>query len=365
MACRSTTRKASAPIRWSASSTRGRWQEGLLPQIGISDDDRRQYDEFFARMDHSAAMRGSDGRPAFAIPLDLSSRDPALLALDRDHDGRMDDAARLDSEPLRWYVDYSCRDDYGAGHRASLRVGRAALLRRAPRPRRQRGSDAVVTWPEGNGWLAQQLAAPSRAIGSAAAASCSNRCEDGGVVVDYFDLARNESVRVRARGVVCAAPRFVAQRIVRDLPPSARSNIPRGWSQTSPSTNCPTGRGAPLAWDNVLRGQLHRSATSSPPIKVSARRRARPCSRTTGRSTRAARARNASARSRALTRIGASSSSPISTRCASRNRRAHPQHRRLALGPRHDPSGAGFHLGRNAPAHAAAARPRSSSRTPT
>src|SRR3954452_9537627 len=57
----------------------GRWQEGLLPQIGITSADRAQYEGFFARMDAFRVMRGDDGRPAFAIPLDLSSRNASLL----------------------------------------------------------------------------------------------------------------------------------------------------------------------------------------------------------------------------------------------------------------------------------------------
>lgn len=56
--------------------TRGRWQEGLVPQTGISADDRRQYDEFFAQMETWRTATGGDGRRAFAIPVDLSSRDP-------------------------------------------------------------------------------------------------------------------------------------------------------------------------------------------------------------------------------------------------------------------------------------------------
>ena len=42
----------------------GRWQEGLLPQIGISDEDRRQYDEFFSAWNRSVGCaERMAGRP--------------------------------------------------------------------------------------------------------------------------------------------------------------------------------------------------------------------------------------------------------------------------------------------------------------
>ena len=231
----------------------GRWQEGLLPQIGITPRDQQQYEAFFAHVERLRTMRGADGRPAFAIPLDLSSRDPELLALDTRTMADWMVREGYDSEPLRWYVDYSSRDDYGAGiaqvsawaglHYFAARRGRAANAE----------TDAVVTWPEGNGWLVQRLATPSadRIRSNSLVFSISE--ENDRAVVDYLDLARGESIRIRARGVVCAAPRFVAQRLMRDsrLPPVEYSP----WMVANVTVDqLPTGRGVPLAWDNVPRG---------------------------------------------------------------------------------------------------------------
>ena len=68
---------------------------------------------------------------------------------------------------MRWYLDYCCRDDYGAG---SAEVSAWAGLHyfasrhgfRAPgdEARGGEGSEGVLTWPEGNAWLAERLAAP-------------------------------------------------------------------------------------------------------------------------------------------------------------------------------------------------------------
>jgi glycine/D-amino acid oxidase-like deaminating enzyme len=222
----------------------GRWQEGLLPRLGLTDDDRRQCDAFFARM---AEWRE---RRVFTIPLDRGSRDAEWLALDGVPMAEWMTQQGWHSAPLRWFVDYCCRDDYGARlphvsayagiHYFAARRGRAANA----------DSDAVLTWPEGNGWLARRMAEP-----------IADRIRTGalvwnvdGAAVDYFDVASERSVRVQARSVICAAPRFVAQRIVRGLAPVAGLEY-SPWMVANVTLDAlPAGRGAPLAWDNVARG---------------------------------------------------------------------------------------------------------------
>ncbi|HXM33147.1 MAG TPA: FAD-dependent oxidoreductase [Chthoniobacterales bacterium] len=231
----------------------GRWQEGLVPQIGITADDRRQYEDFFARMESLRSMRGRDGRPAFAIPLDLSSRDAELLALDGKTMAAWMTEHGWNSVPLRWHVDYSCRDDYGAGiaqvsawagvHYFASRRGRAANADR----------DAVVTWPEGNGWLVKKLATPCAPRTRSGGVVYNIEQSDGAVVVDYLDVERDHSVRVKTHGVVCAAPRFVARRMIRDLP-VAKDAVYSPWMVANITLDqLPDGSGAPLAWDNVAR----------------------------------------------------------------------------------------------------------------
>lgn len=232
--------------------TCGRWQEGLVPQFGINDSDRAQYAAFFAEMERLRAARGSDGRRAFAIPLDLSSRDEEFVAFDRITMAQFMDARGWDSASLRWYVDYSCRDDYGAGSAqvsawagVHYFAGRDAHAANAEH-------EAVLTWPEGNGWLVRQLAAPWRTKIATGALVWNVEASDAGAVVDYFDTARSQSVRLKTRAVICAAPRFVAQRIVRGVEPLPLEYSP--WMVANITLDTlPEGRGAPLAWDNVMR----------------------------------------------------------------------------------------------------------------
>jgi len=82
------------------------------------------------------------------------------------------------------------------------------------------------------------------------------RNEGGGVTVDYYDAQRDRTVRVTGGAAVCAAPRFVATRVVRELreapPPYVRDFTYAPWVVANVTVSeHPAGRGVPLAWDNV------------------------------------------------------------------------------------------------------------------
>lgn len=238
----------------------GRWQDGLLPLVGASETDRAQYDAFFRRMEELKRARGSDGRRAFAIPVDSSSRDPKFTALDRITMAKFLDDNGFTSEPLRWYVDYCCRDDYGtridevsawAGvHYFASRLFEAANV----------DEYTVLTWPEGNGWLANRLAEKVRDhLVTGAVAFDVAPAPDGGVLVDYLDTRTGIATRVAAKAAIVASPRFVAGRIVRPLreaPPSYLKAFHYApWVVANLTLERkPQGNGAALAWDNVLYG---------------------------------------------------------------------------------------------------------------
>jgi hypothetical protein len=61
---------------------RGKWQEGLVPTTGLSAQDSAQWRRFDAMMEAFRKAVGRDGRPAFASPSALSSRDEDFAALD-------------------------------------------------------------------------------------------------------------------------------------------------------------------------------------------------------------------------------------------------------------------------------------------
>jgi hypothetical protein len=239
----------------------GRWQEGLLPHIGISEKDTRQYTEFFGTMERFRQARGGDGRRAFAIPLELSSADESFRRFDRISMRRFMSDNGWDSEPLLWYTDYCCRDDYGctfddvsawAGiHYFAARNGKAANAE----------PHAVVTWPEGIGWIVKRMSDPMRDKMRCNACVLNIESSGGDIATDFYDRRTKTVTRIMSEAVVYSAPRFTAMRTIRDFrdnPPSyIRSFGYAPWMVANITVRgIPNGRGAPLSWDNVVyRGE--------------------------------------------------------------------------------------------------------------
>lgn len=233
----------------------GRWQEGLIPQLGVSAPGLAETERFLDRMQRLRESVGSDGLPLFAIPLDRSSADPAWRALDR-----LTFAAWLDAEDfraphLRWYLDYCCRDDFGlpaagvsawAGlHYFAARGGEAANA----------GPSSVVTWPSGNGWLVERLRDGIRADIQSGLLVREVRPVADRVQVQALSAGSGQAGMVwSARRVILAVPQFVAGRLLG--PPQldrGRSAVHPPWLVANLHVDAlPVGRGVPPAWDNVL-----------------------------------------------------------------------------------------------------------------
>ena len=233
----------------------GRWQDGLIPVIGITSGEEKQYKRFFAMMENYKSYKDSDGKRAFAIPIDKSSQDKELLSLDSITMEEWMNKQGFSSPNLRWYVNYCCRDDYGttfqetsawAGiHYFAARNGRAANT----------DSQNVVTWPEGNGRLAHKLAEPFKANIITRALTYNVTDRGGHITVNYWDDRQNQSVLIEAKTAIIATPRFVASRIIEseNFSPSAEAFSYSPWAVANITlSRLPSGKGVPLCWDNVV-----------------------------------------------------------------------------------------------------------------
>ncbi len=233
----------------------GRWQDGLLPKTGASDAELKEFASFASVIGAFKNARGTDGRRAFTIPVDRSSRDERFLALDRLSMAEWMQANGWNSPPLRWYVNYACRDDFGgtidqvsawAGlHYFAARDGAAANAE----------SEVVLTWPEGNGWLAHRLREPLGDRIHAASLAWEVDATDGGVRADVFDFVSGRSLRIEAHAAIVCVPRFVARRIVAPLRAKGEAPLEYGpWVVANITVrHFPSGPGAPPAWDSVFQ----------------------------------------------------------------------------------------------------------------
>jgi phytoene dehydrogenase-like protein len=234
----------------------GLWEEGLLPHRGIDAGEREEQRRFQERMTELKQALGKDGRRVFAIPMELSSRDPEWRALDRISFKQWLLDNGFGAPSLHWLANYACRDDFGMAHDQTsawaglhyfaCRNGEAANA----------ASDAVLTAPEGNAWLMRGLA--RHAKGRIETDALAWRIEEGRSSMTVDALLGGRGVRFEARQVIWAAPAFVLPRVWPAMPSALKSAALAGdyapWlvANLHLSDFPEERRGAPPAWDNVL-----------------------------------------------------------------------------------------------------------------
>jgi hypothetical protein len=235
----------------------GAWHEGLLPPAEPGSATLRQYQRFAQEV--AAAQR-----LGFAIP----TRRAPWTGGHADLDGRTFsswlDERQLNDPRLRWYLDYACLDDYGAG--SDTVSAWAGLHYFASRHGfHAQGDDAgereaVFTWPEGNGWLTERLAALADGMhtGRTVLQVREARHEVEALVIDE---RRGQVESWTARSVLLCVPLFVAARLLPAPPPALAEAL--AWQRRAPwlvanlrlsEPLLDRGIGAPPAWDNVAYG---------------------------------------------------------------------------------------------------------------
>ncbi len=242
------------------------WQEGLLPVQGVGEATLEQYRRFSQAV--GAASRAARfTMPQFAALDAKTGLVPTHQALDAMTFEAWLQQQGLGDAHLRWYLDYCCRDDYGAGMaRVSAWAGLHYFASRhgfhAPGEAVAEDREGVLTWPEGNGWLTQQLAAPLRAQGQLQTGTSVLRIAETrrGVEVDAFNHHSGHVERWQAPRCVVALPVFVAARVVQNPPAFLAQAAQRlqwaPWAVTNIHLNAPLADrpGAAPAWDNVIYG---------------------------------------------------------------------------------------------------------------
>jgi monoamine oxidase len=234
----------------------GQWQDGLLPVQGVMPATIAQYRRF-AELVTLAQQRGRYRLPLRGpVPSAQRALDALTFAAWLDREG-------LDDARLRWYLDYCCRDDYGAGlGTVSAWAGiHYFASRHGFTPPGEKGElDQLLTWPEGNGWLVKRLADPLGDRLQPGRVVMRISAQRHGVRVDAYDVASKQMERWECAQCVVALPLFVAARVL-IAPPRALSEAAlkmryAPWVVANVQIERPLHDrpGAPPAWDNVLYG---------------------------------------------------------------------------------------------------------------
>lgn len=209
----------------------GRWQEGIEPLTEATARDREEFRRFSARV-HEFRATGE-----FTIPMEMGAKPLPLDNLSMDDWLKQE---RFNSPYLHWYINYACRDDYGALARdTSAWAGIHYFASREPEEK------GPLTWPEGNGWITRRLLetlAPYVRTGSMVhrIAREGRKLRVSAGDTDYI-----------AEHVIFAAPSFLASYVCEDAPPLRLVYSP--WLTANLTLDrLPVEHGFETAWDNVI-----------------------------------------------------------------------------------------------------------------
>ncbi|MCB9653708.1 MAG: FAD-dependent oxidoreductase [Deltaproteobacteria bacterium] len=235
----------------------GRWHRGLFPEAVASASDLAALRRFEDRVDAFVARRGARGERAFSIPVARSADDAFAAELDALSMHEWLAREGLDSTRLRWFVEYACRDDFGATLKdtsAWYGLHYFAARRREPKA----ASAPLMTWPQGNGFLVEQLVA---GVGV-------ERIETNTLVSDVRPRGDGRQIEVRTWNrtnhrvdvwtvdhVVFALPSFLRRPLLRGFDPAPVDYSPviSPWLVANIFLKeRPRSIGFETAWDNVM-----------------------------------------------------------------------------------------------------------------
>ncbi|MCV2366890.1 flavin monoamine oxidase family protein [Roseateles oligotrophus] len=230
------------------------WHDGLLPPAQTASAQAQQ--RLFER-----AVEAAQAQLGFAMPTRRAPWTPGHAALDGQSFAAWLTSQGLSDPHLRWYLDYCCRDDYGAGlqdvsawaglHYFASRHGFHPAGSSAER-------EAVLTWPQGNAFLTDAIAAPVTAQIHRGRSVL--RVESGKHQVELlvWNEARQSAERWQAEQLVLATPLFIANKLLGQglapLKAAAEQMRYAPWLVANLQLKGPLLQrsGAPPAWDNVI-----------------------------------------------------------------------------------------------------------------
>lgn len=184
----------------------GVWQEGLIPEKGLSDADKKEINRFLIEMEMYNKKVGADGRKAFTIPLERSSKDIELIDLDKISMKKYLVDNNFNNEYLIWYVDYCCRDDYGAGiDKVSAWAGIHYFAARE--------TEELLTWPEGNGYLVKQITEKVKDNIETNKILYSVNREGNKNLASVYDFELKKSIQYECENLIYCGPSFSAKNI--------------------------------------------------------------------------------------------------------------------------------------------------------
>jgi len=212
----------------------GRWQEGIEPAIGLGQKDREQFQKLEDRI-HGFRATGK-----FTVPMELGFSE-STSDLDRVSFADWLRDQGMDSRILNWYMNYCCRDDYGAT--TAQTSAWAGIQYFASREQEEKGP---LTWPEGNGWIVRRLL---ERVG---------KFVRTGQMVHRISQSKSRlsvfagDCEYRAEFVIFAAPTFLAPYLIEGMSPLHDFEYSPWLTANLTLERFPQSYGGDPTWDNVF-----------------------------------------------------------------------------------------------------------------
>lgn len=243
------------------------WQAGLQSASLLDTESAAQSDRFVRLTKDLSSAKGRDGRRLFVVPIVMSSSDPQWLVLDMLTFDQWLNQERFTSISLRWYLDYCCRDEFGAGlQEVSAWAGLHYFCSRSGHASNAEDG-AVLTWADGLSPIAHFLgsqATSRQQISNAMAFHIQRSTLGQELTVDVHALLTDASGKqlpmvIRAQRVIVATPLAVTAQIDPELRlsfPSITQTLPtaQSWLMGNFQFARPLVErdGQGLSWDNLV-----------------------------------------------------------------------------------------------------------------
>lgn len=236
---------------------KGHWQDGLIPDFGVNEEEKKEIRRFFKIVADYKAKTGSDGQPAFEIPVQNSTKDEEVRKLDKISFHEFLKENKFSSRHLLWYLNYCCKDDYGSNLTdTSAYAGLHYFCARRAKAANAESS-AVLTWPEGNSFLAEKLYSSCIKNIKTNQLVTSVKIKNEKVELIVYNVSDKTCIAYRCDQAILSSPHYVNQRILSEELKSTRSETQdfeySPWLVANITlTELPQHQGEPLSWDNVI-----------------------------------------------------------------------------------------------------------------
>jgi hypothetical protein len=235
----------------------GHWQDGIVPSFGVPEPEKKEIARFFELVNEYKHKTGSDLKPVFEIPISGSSQDAEFRALDTISFAAFLEQQHFTSPYLLWYLNYCCKDDYGSTLQdTSAYTGLHYFCARRAKAANAESS-AVLTWPEGNAFLADALYRACKQNIRTNQLITSVRIVNNKTEVVCYHTQTEECIKYICEQLILSTPQYMNHYLLAEELSANRNK--KNLFEYSPwmvanitVSELPEYKGEPLSWDNVL-----------------------------------------------------------------------------------------------------------------